>query len=159
MEKISDIDLARQKVLNDMNLFFSEVRALVGDNVFEMLEGMDKLRKVRSAVYENINQIQHEYLILQGLVWLGSDKKLPQNIDWYWNPRQTGDFSEPDLRGVIDGNVIISAEATSSEKPQGVIDTRMKKTLAKLSEMPGKKILFYQDKLHGEKSNDEGKKE
>jgi hypothetical protein len=93
-------------------------------------------------VYENLNQIQHEYLILQGLIWLNSNGHAAANTQWYWNPRQTGDSTEPDLRGTLNGQAVISAEATTSEKPQGVIDTRMKNTMSKLNDMEGEKFYF-----------------
>jgi len=142
MERISDIKQAKEKVLTDMNAFLSSVRDLSAENATELSSGLSKLRNIRSSVYENLNQIQHEYLILQGLIWLNENGRAPENVRWYWNPRQTGDASEPDLRGTLNGEVVISAEATTSEKPQGVIDTRMKNTLAKLEEMPGDKYYF-----------------
>ena len=32
--------------------------------------GIAQLREIRSSVYEDVNQIQHEYLLLRGLEWL-----------------------------------------------------------------------------------------
>jgi hypothetical protein len=63
-------------------------------------------------------------------------------VEWFWNPRQTGDATEPDLRGVLYGKIAISAEVTCSERPAGVIDTRMATTLGKLDAMPGRKFYF-----------------
>lgn len=142
MKRIDKIEEAGEKVLRDMNSFLSSVRGLSAKNVTDLKSGLSKLRNIRSSVYENLNQIQHEYLILQGLIWLSENAHTSHNVCWYWNPRQTGDASEPDLRGVHNGSVVISAEATTSEKPQGVIDSRMKNTLEKLEEMPGEKYYF-----------------
>lgn len=142
MERIENIEQAKEKVLTDMNAFLSSIRGFVGENVSELGAGLSKLRRIRSSVYENLNQIQHEYLILQGLIWLNSNGHASADTQWYWNPRQTGDSTEPDLRGMLNGRVVISAEATTSEKPQGVIDTRMKNTLGKLNEMNGEKFYF-----------------
>ena len=61
---------------------------------------------------------------------------------WYWNPRQTGDHTEPDLRGIYSGAILVSAEITTSEKPVGTIDSRMKKILTKLAAMQGEKFYF-----------------
>ncbi|RDL44978.1 hypothetical protein DN730_05000 [Marinomonas piezotolerans] len=142
MERIDNIDQAKEKVLSDMNTFLSSVREFADENVEDLGVGLSKLRSIRSSVYENLNQIQHEYLILQGLIWLNSNEHAHPETQWYWNPRQTGDSAEPDLRGTYEGQVVVSAEATTSEKPQGVIDTRMKNTMAKLNVMEGKKFYF-----------------
>ena len=101
MERIDNIKQAKDKVLTDMNAFLSSIRDLSGENVTDLGVGLSKLRKIRSSVYENLNQIQHEYLILQGLIWLNSNGHAPVNVQWYWNPRQTGDSTEPDLRGTL----------------------------------------------------------
>ena len=142
MERIQDIKHAKEKVLTDMNAFLSSIRVFVGEDITDLSEGLSKLRGIRSSVYENLNQIQHEYLILQGLIWLNSNGHAPAEIQWHWNPRQTGDSTEPDLRGTVNGQVVLSAEATTSESPKGVIDTRMKNTLEKLNNMEGKKFYF-----------------
>lgn len=142
MERIDNIEQVKEKVLSDMNTFLTSVREFAGENVEDLGVGLSKLRSIRSSVYENLNQIQHEYLILQGLIWLNSNGCAHPETQWYWNPRQTGDSSEPDLRGIYEGQVVISAEATTSEKPQGVIDSRMRKTMAKLNQMEGKKFYF-----------------
>jgi hypothetical protein len=147
MEKLTNIDEAKVKVLSDMNAFLESIRNLAGENASELSVGLYKLRSIRLSVYENLNQIQHEYLILQGLIWLSSNALVPTGTQWYWNPRQTGDSTEPDLLGIVDGHVVISAEATTSEKPQGVIDVRMKNTLKKLNEMPGRKFYFIRTDL------------
>ena len=44
------------------------------------------------------------------------------------------------------GKIILSAEATTSEKPQGSIDSRMRDTLFKLNKMEGYKYYFIRTK-------------
>jgi hypothetical protein len=34
--------------------------------------GIVQVREIRSSVYEDVNQIQHEYLLLRGLEWQDS---------------------------------------------------------------------------------------
>jgi len=104
--------------------------------------GLHRLREIRSSLYENLNQIQHELLILEGLIWLTQSGSIPDKTEWFWNPRQTGTFEEPDLVGICDDVPVVSAEATTSEKPVGVIDSRMRDTLRKLDCMEGKKYYF-----------------
>lgn len=142
MEEIIDIAQAKDKVLSDMNKFIKAIRGFVGEDVSSLSHGLVKLQNIRSSVYENLNQIQHEYLILQGLLWLSENGFYQSNIHWYWNPRQTGGGDEPDLRAMVDGKIVLSAEATTSENPQGVIDSRMRDTLLKLNQMEGRKYYF-----------------
>src|SRR5438093_1082265 len=96
MERLSNIQQAEAKVLADVREFLRAVRGL-SENTESLQEGADRLRQIRRAVYENLNQIQHEYLILQGLNWLQDNGYGGVNVEWYWNPRQTGDANEPDL--------------------------------------------------------------
>lgn len=141
MEKLIDAGEAETKVLADIKRFLSELRGL-SDDVTSLEDGTERLRKIRSAVYENLNQIQHEYLVLQGLQWLRDNGYRDAHLEWSWNPRQTGDATEPDLQAEDGAQIVVSAEATTSEKPQGVIDSRMRDTLAELSQMPGRRYYF-----------------
>jgi hypothetical protein len=103
MEPIANIEEAHAKVLADMNAFLANVRVHAAEDVRDVASGLLKLRNIRSSVYENLNQVQHEYLIIRGLLWLSENGHAPVGVNWYWNPRQTGDSTEPDLRGVLDG--------------------------------------------------------
>jgi hypothetical protein len=141
MERLNDLEEAEAKVLADIRGFLSDLRGLTGETQ-SLDEGTERLRRIRGAVYENLNQIQHEFLVLQGLRWLRSNGFSDTRLKWFWNPRQTGDATEPDLRAKDDARVIVSAEATTSEKPEGVIDSRMRDTLTKLSKMPGRRFYF-----------------
>ena len=141
MESIKNIHEAKRKVLSDMSTLIVSVRKQTSENLSSLNQGLTILRNIRSSVYEILNQIQHEYLILEGVLWINNQNLVPVDTKWYWNPRQTGISTEPDLRGVHEGNIVVSAEATTSENPQGVIDSRMRDTLGKLNEMEGAK--FY----------------
>lgn len=142
MQRISSLAEAEAKVLADMKEFFQMVRSRTPQEIKSTVQGAKAMRELRSAVYENLNQIQHEYLLVRAMQWLVEEKRVPSSVVWFWNPRQTGDSSEPDLQGKSGNEIVLSGEATTSEKPQGVIDTRMKKTLEKLSTMPGNQYYF-----------------
>lgn len=152
MERVYNIKKAKAKVLKDMQAFIESVRRQSLEDITDLDEGLSRLRMIRATVYEDLNQIQHEYLIIQGLDWIMEHGCAPAGIQWYWNPRQTGNSTEPDLRGVFNGKVIISAEATTSEKPQGTIDKRMRKTLEKLNEMEGSKFYFVRTPAMGKRA-------
>ncbi len=141
MRRIESSITAEEKVLADIQAVLSILKRLSSQQIDNVQLGVAQLRAIRSSVYEDINQIQHEYLILQALRWL-LQKGLASEITWEWNPRQTGTANEPDLRGSLNGTVLISAEASASERPVGVIDSRMQRTLYKLSQMAGEKYYF-----------------
>ncbi len=142
MERITDIGHIMAKVLADINNFISAIRKFVGEEVSSLSDGLTVLGNVRSSVYKDLNRIQHEYLILQGFLWLSENGFNQPEIIWYWNPRQTGKIEEPDLRATLNGKIVLSAEATTSEIPQGEIDSKMKHTLLKLNEMEGTRYYF-----------------
>ena len=143
MIELGTIQGAEAKVLANVKLLLDTVRRL--STATESLnEGSTRLRQIRAAVYENLNQIQHEHLILQALSWLQGQGFDDPSLTWYWNPRQTGDASEPDLMARGPAGIAVSAEATTSENPVGVIDSRMRGTLSKLNQMAGEKYYFVQ---------------
>lgn len=141
MEKIGDAATAEAKVVRDMQELVAKIKRLAARDVKDADYGIALLRLIRAEIGEDLNQIQHEYLILRGVRWLVANG-FGSGLEWEWNPRQTGSGNEPDLRGSADGRVVVSAEATTSENPVGVIDQRMKKTLEKLSQMEGSKFYF-----------------
>jgi ferredoxin-NADP reductase len=151
MERLSNIQQAESKVLADVSEFLQEVQRLSEDTK-SLHKGINRLRQIRSTVYENLNQIQHEHFILQGLHWLQENGYDGENLEWYWNPRQTGDANEPDLMAKDNAEVVLCAEATTSEKPVGGIDSRMRDTLAKLNRMQGRKFYFVRTQAMAERA-------
>ena len=141
-----DLASADQKVFSDLQSLLDEVRTIVSANPKHIDEGIRILAKLRSKSYENLNQIQHEYATFLGAQWLAEHDRSLHSAYWSWNPRQTGDSTEPDLQVASNGKVLISAEVTTSVKPQGKIDERMRSTLDKLSEMEGRLIYFVLSK-------------
>src|SRR5215472_13870013 len=125
-----------------MQEMVSKVRRLSAQDVEDLSGGIEQLREIRSSVYEDLNQIQHECLLLRGLAWLLANGFSSKIEKWEWNPRQTGSGTEPDLRGSVSGKILVSAEASSSEFPAGKVDSRMRDTLEKLSHMEGEKFYF-----------------
>ena len=157
MQRIGAPADAEAKVLRDMREVISKIREHSARDVKDVGDGIVRLRIIRSSIYEDLNQVHHEYLLLRGLAWLlrnGFDPKL----DWEWNPRQTGSGNEPDLRGSVGGKILVSAEASTSENPQGKIDSRMKETLGKLSRMEGQKFYFVTSAEMAARANTKARK-
>ena len=140
MEEIGDIVCAETKLLNELKDTFSHIRLAGKAEPTNLEVGLEMLQTLRSLVYENMNQLLHEALILRAAKLLEAEFYPSIAIKWLWNPRQTGRKDEPDLRGMDNrGRVIVSGEVTSSVSPRGTIGERMAETLRKLSTMPDDK--------------------
>jgi hypothetical protein len=133
---------AKSKILDDIQNCLSLVRTISSHSITKVEEGVLLLQQLREETYEDLNQIQHELLIVSAADWLINRGVYPEHMSWEWNPRQTGDNTEPDLRGHVGRNILLSAEATTSARPVGTIDKRMRCTLEKLAMMPGEKYYF-----------------
>src|SRR3989304_2476173 len=142
MESLGTFIEAHQKILSDVQRFLATVNNLSSKPCETAEAGIGILDRLRRETYEDLNQIQHEHLIVRAAEWLLEKRNCPLETVWYWNPRQTGDHTEPDLRGIYSGAILVSAEITTSEKPVGTIDSRMKKILTKLAAMQGEKFYF-----------------
>jgi len=142
MDRMPEIDKALEKVQMDIEQFFRIVRGHLPSEIETLDAGLSAMRRIRLDVYENLNQIQHESLLVRAREQLEAHEPRLSKARWFWNPRQTGDDSEPDLRALIGGRIVVSGEATTSEAPKGVIDTRMRNTLAALAEMQGQRYYF-----------------
>ncbi len=142
MEQIVDLSLAEEQVLQKVKQLLSMIKRTVAEEPSSLKDGISVLERLRNDNYENLNQIQHEAMLLRAALALQSKDLAGKPVNWYWNPRQTGDLEEPDLRGIVAGTIHISAEITTSERPIGTIDKRMTATLKKLSIMAGKKFYF-----------------
>jgi len=139
MERLRDIDAERSRVLQEIQSLTSDVADIVAAEVETLDDGIRMLASLREEADELTNQLQHEALILEAASEIAKDFG-DLCIKWSWNPRQEGNSDEPDLRGEADGQIVVSAEATTSTQPQGVIDTKMRDTLHKMSHFPGKRI-------------------
>lgn len=140
MKEIGDITCAETKLLDELKEMLSHFRLAGKVEPTNLGLGLEILQRLRALVYENMNQLQHEALLLKVAKLLEAEFYPSVAIKWFCNPRQTGSKDEPDLRGIDNhGHVIVSAEVTSSQSPQGGIGERMAETLAKLSAMPGDK--------------------
>jgi hypothetical protein len=137
-----DLTTADDKVLSDIRRYASEVQRIASSPISSVSEGIATLVALRKATYEDLNQIQHEYAALRAVRWLAANHMVPDGAIWQWNPRQTGNSAEPDIRAVAEGRIIVSGEVTTSPRPIGSLDGRMASTLRKLSEMEGRRYYF-----------------
>jgi hypothetical protein len=131
-------DLLREELQG----LFTKIKAITAQVPPNVREQVMSLFELRSEVYEDINQLQHKSLIIMAAKRLLAENPL---IDaWTWHPKQTSSVSEADLIGYSKGNVVLNAEVTTSKRPVGTIDERMKSTLSSLSNKKGDKYYFVQ---------------
>jgi hypothetical protein len=153
MHILGTIEEAKGKVLADAKRCMERIRNVASLPFNTPSEAVQVLQRIRSETYEDLNQIQHEHLILCAAEWLLAQGICDHQTRWHWNPRQTGDYAEPDLMGISSGATVLSAEITTSAKPVGVIDTRMQKTLAKLAQQNGELYYFVQTQAMASRAN------
>lgn len=146
MEQIINFQEAEGKILADINACVSRIRKIVDYEFSSTIDGIGVLLRLRQLIYEDLNQIQHEDFAFRAAQFLRKSEFKGYNLKWFWNPRQTGNESEPDLRATNNKEIVLSAEVTTSERPIGSIDSRMRDTLKKLANMPGRKFYFVRTK-------------
>jgi len=142
MERIADLKLAEDLILQEVRQLVLAAKNVMAREPTSPAEGINILNNLRKTIYEDLNQIQHEAIILRAAQSLKNKDLQGEKVELYWNPRQTGTAEEPDLQAVVAGRIAVSAEITASDRPIGTIAKRMNATLQKLSRMPGKRIYF-----------------
>jgi hypothetical protein len=142
MKPLGSIESASDGVLKDARKLLERLHGHAVHEPITVAEAIKSLKYIRQEIYESLNQIQHEYLTIQAAKWLQINDPILVGASWLWNPRQTGGYNEPDLAVVRQEVCLISAEVTTSRDPVGLIDSRMRDTLVKLSQMQGKKFYF-----------------
>jgi hypothetical protein len=142
MQPLTHFTEERSKVVSRIQELVEVTREICRLSPDTLERGIEALKSLRRLTYENLNQILHESMILDAVEYLIREGVCPPETEWRWNPRQTGGKEEPDLLGTLSGHILISAEITTSEKPQGVLATRMAATLAKLATMQGRRFYF-----------------
>lgn len=142
MQALKSLTDAENRAFTDSQAVIDHLRRIVEGEPADTADAIRRLESIRSTVYEDLNQIQHEYLILRGAGWLLENDIVTPDVSWWWNPRQTGTADEPDLAAKNGDEWLVSAEATTSVEPKGQIDARMASTLLNLSAMPGERFYF-----------------
>ena len=127
---------------NEIKNIFNVIRNHTQSTPPNLFLQIEKLLLLRSEIYEDLNQLQHKGLILKAAKLLQDE--FPEINRWSWHPKQTSSPNEADLTGYDETMVILNAEITTSLKPVGTIDMRMKKTLISLSGKNGKRFYFVQ---------------
>ena len=142
MNETTDCAGEEVRILERLRACLDRARAAVACDATDLKTGIAALNQLRSGCAEDINQLQHAAGVLAAAKFLYDKQPDADDLKWYWHPYQTGSIEEPDLRVVRGGDIAISAEVTTSTKPDGKIAERMRDTLAKLQKMPGDRFYF-----------------
>ncbi len=97
MTPLGPLDAAERSVLTGARALLAAVQRHAAEDPRTVAGAVTILARLREEVYEDLNQLQHEYLIIRAAVWLRENGLVPPDAVWFWNPRQTGDQTEPDL--------------------------------------------------------------
>jgi hypothetical protein len=142
MKPLPDLASAESDLLARLRTCVGAIQQIVTADVTDIPAGVALLRLVRSEAYEDINQLQHEALLLEAAVRLRTLHPELSAMTWFWNPANTGTGEEPDLRVMRGKEIIVSVEATASERSIGSISVHLRKTLSKLQAMAGRRFYF-----------------
>jgi len=134
MEPLQDIDAERSRVLQEIRRLTSDVADIVAQEVEALDDGIRTLASLREEAYELTNQLQHTAMIFQATSELATGDFAGEEARWQWNARQTDSIEEPDPQREVNGDIVISAEVTTSQKPDGGIDPRMARSRRKRSQ-------------------------
>lgn len=132
MQPLKNIQKEKLRVRNRVVDLVHVARKHIRKNPQSYSKGLGQLFTLRKAVYEHLNQLQHEGLLLDAVAWLRRKKLVPRGANWDWHPRQTSGKGEPDLRASWRGKVRLCAEGTAAALPRGSIKDRLKATLKRL---------------------------
>ncbi len=142
MRPLNSVPEARRLALADLRGLIRSLRRLTACVPEPLDEELLALRRILQAVYKELNQVQHECLVLESFEWLADHGEAPLGATWSWNARQTGDRFDSDLAARLGRQQVLAAKVTTPERPVGSIDRRMASTLQKLAKLQGSKFFF-----------------
>lgn len=126
------LDIAKEKHALEAHVskWFRSIKQHTEEIPNGLYSQVERLSDIRKELYEDLNQLQHAAMIIKVAEQLQREYVL---IDqWHWHPKQTSDPDLADLTGYVNDEVFLNAEITTSFKPEGTIDKRMKSTLMSL---------------------------
>jgi hypothetical protein len=141
MLELGSFDEARRGVLADAQRALAGIKRVAAEPAESIATTIAVLTGVRKQAQDCLHQIQHRQMIISAAEWLVRQRTGGESLRWLWNPRST-DHEAPDLVGLEGNAVCICAEVNALEEPVGVIDAQMRRALAKLAAMEGRRFYF-----------------
>jgi hypothetical protein len=137
-----DIKSEKRNLQIELVEWFNKTKTHIQSTPSRLKNQLKLLTNIRKDIYEDLNQLQHKGLIIATAELLL--KIYPKINKWTWHPKQTSHPDEADLTGFTNNKVILNAEVTTSLRPVGSIDTRMRNTLLSLNKKEGHKYYIVQ---------------
>ncbi|HTN49784.1 MAG TPA: hypothetical protein VMK32_10170 [Burkholderiaceae bacterium] len=142
MLELGTFEDARRRVLSNAERMLLGVKRVVAEPIDSVEGGIALLSSVRKQAHEHLNQIQHEQMIVCAAEWLLQHGVATAATRWLWNPRHGADHAAPGLLGKEGDTVRVCAEVNALEEPVGVIDAQMRRGLARLAAIEGRRFYF-----------------
>ncbi len=141
MLELGTLEDARTRILESAQRAVLAVRRLENVPVQSIEDGVAQLTVLREQAHDSLIHIRRAQLIVRAAEWLLSHDHGNQSTRWHWCPRRTADPGEPDLQG-CEGQVTLSAMVVAAHSTEGSGEAQLRRALAKLATMPGRKFLF-----------------
>jgi hypothetical protein len=142
MLELGSFEDARRKVLANSQRLLLGVKRAVAEPIESVDAGLAVLASLRRQAHDGLIHIQRDQMIICAAEWLMTHGVASPATCWHWNPRSSTEPAAPDLIGRDGDAVTICAEVAASEEPVGVIDAQMRRALAKLASMDGRRFYF-----------------
>ena len=100
---------------------------------------MAVMQNLKKCASEQINQLPHRHVTLLAIQSVQRYRPSTRKLKWNWHPEQTSSRGDADATACTrEGREVVQIEATTSPKPGGAIDSKMRKKLEELSKMKGR---------------------
>jgi hypothetical protein len=142
MHELGTFEDARSRVLANAERMLLGVKRVIAEPVDSVEAGVALLSSLRKQAHEHLNQIQHEQMIVRAAEWLVQHGIATTDTRWLWNPRRGAENGGPDLLGKAGEMIRVCAEVNALEEPVGVIDAQMRRALARLATLEGRRFYF-----------------
>jgi hypothetical protein len=142
MHELGTLEEAKAGILENARRAVLAVRRLEHGSVESIEDAIAQLAALREQAHDGLNQIRRVQLIVRAVEWLLAHDQGNAATHWRWCPRRTADPGEPDLQGREGSQVALSAMVIASNVSEGSGEAQLRRALAKLSTMPGRRFLF-----------------
>jgi len=130
-----NISLYQRKLLTQLRPILASIARIAGNGARSPRKRLAAI-EVLKPFTEYINQSHHKALCLKTLSVL---RRRHPKLSWYWHPTSTGTGKETDLAGKnARGATIVAAECS-----MGIMESKIRKTLIKLSNKIRAKVKYY----------------
>ena len=89
MQRLTNLRSTNEQVFQKITTLLSAIRSTIAKEPDNLEDGVTMLERLRQNIYEELNQIQHEAMIIRAARFLKEGDLAGRKVEWWWNPRQT----------------------------------------------------------------------